>query len=191
MKTINITLYKFEELSKEAQEKAIKDKRTFNEENNDFLDWIIDDCYLLEPPHKEIEKLYKTLKIKPKEILIKNNRKVYFDLYRKMIDISEAMEIQDDYIFLKWLGLNDRLINKISFRIMEDTIEIEEDFYVEKELTITEENKIKKAVEKFEDHCNNILNNIKESYEYCFSDEFIEDELINNDYDFTENGETY
>lgn len=192
MKIIEIKLYKFNELSKEAQQKAIKNRRELNENNNDFLlEWIIDDCYLLEPPHKEVEKLYKKLKLEYKNPLIKNSRKVYFDLYRKTIDISEGMKIQDNYIFLKWLGLNDRLIEKVSFRILDDTIEIEQDFYHEKELTQTEENKINKAVEKFEDHCTNILSNIEKSYEYYFTDEYIKDDLINNEYDFTEDGEIF
>lgn len=191
MKTINITLYKFDELSKEAQEKAIEDKREKQYRYNDFFDWIIDDCCLLEPPHKELKQLYKKLKIEPKEILIKNNRKVYFDFYDKYINISEAMEIQDNYIFLKWLGLNDRLINKITFEIGKDTINIDLDYYKDCNLTKIEEDKIQKAVEKFEDHCKDILNSLEESYNYCFTDEFITDELINLDYDFKENGEIY
>ena len=189
MKTINITLYKFEELSKEAQQKAIE-----NEKENTFdfcLDYVIDDCYLLEPPHEEIKKLYKKLKIQPKEILIKNNRKVYFDIYRKIIDISEAMEIQDNYFFLRWLGLNDRLINKITFEIGKDTINIDLDIYQDCSLTKIEETKIDSAIEKFENHCRNILNNIEESYNYYYSDEHLSERLIDLDYDFKESGEIY
>lgn len=191
MKTINITLYKFQELSKEAQEKAIENERE-NRYAYDFcIDYAIDDCYLLEPPHDELAQLYKKLKIESKDLLIKNNRKIYFDIYRKFIDISEAMEIQDDYIFLRWLGLNDRLIKKVKFEIGKDTINIDLDCFQDCTLTKIEEDKIQKAVEKFENHCVNILNNIEESYEYYYSDEYLSEILIDNDYDFKENGEIF
>lgn len=191
MRTIETKLFLFEELSDKAKKKAIENRREEMYNCDSFLNWCIDDCYLLEPPHKELEKLYKTLKIESKDILIKNNRKIYVDLYYNTIDISEAMEIQNNYIFLKWLGLNDRLISKITFEIGKDTINIDLDDYKDCNLTKIEEDKIDKAVEKFEQHCINIFNNINESYEYYHSDECIIDDLIINLYEFTENGKIH
>lgn len=191
MRIIETKLFLFEELSEESKIEAIENRRNLLYESNDFLSWSIDDCYLLEPPQKELEKLYKTLKIQSKDILIKNNRKVYVDLYYKTINISKAMEIQDNYLFLKWLGLNDRLINKVTFEIGKDTINIDLDCFQDCKLTKIEENKIDKAIEKFEQHCINILNNINESYNYYFSDECIIDDLIINLCEFTEEGKMY
>lgn len=191
MKTIEIKLFSFEELSEKAQEKAIENTRNQLYEHNDFLNWCIDDCYLLEPPHKELEKLYKKNKLEYKDLLIKNNRKIYLDIYYKTIDISEAMEIQDNYLFLKWLGLNDRLINKVTFEIGKDTINIDSDCYKDCKLTKIEESKINLAVDKFENHCVNILYSIEKSYDYYFSDENIIEDLILNNYEFTEQGEIY
>lgn len=192
MKTITINLYKYEELSKEAKQKAIEDKREEMYKYGYYYRWVIDDCSLLEPPHKELEKLYKKHNLVYENLLIENTRKIYYSLDRdRHIDISEGMKIKNNFMFLYWLGLNKRIIDKIYFEISKDTIIIEEDIYKDVKLTKLESKKVDKAIEKFEGHCQEILNRIEEGIEYLYSDEFIIQELINLDDDFTENGEIY
>ena len=194
METIKkeFTIYKFNELSETAKEKAIENKRDYFYENNDFAEWSLDDCYLLEPKDKEIRDVYKKNKLEYKDLLIKNNRKIYFSLDRnRYIDISNAMEIQSDYMFLKWLGLNDRLIEKVTFEIGKDTINIEPNYFKDDNITEIEQKKIDKAVIKFEEHCEDILTQIDEAIEYRYSDESISNFLECNDYNFTEDGEEY
>lgn len=187
MKTIEIKLYKFSELSEEAKQKAIEDTRNSYYEYNEFSKWAIDDCALLEPIEKELIKLFGKSYDFP---LIKNNRKVYFSLDRnRYIDISKAMEIQNSTQFLTWLGLNKRLIDKVDFTIGEDTIEFSNQSHLE--FTVIEEEKLSNAVSKFEDHCQNILKQIEDSIDFRFTDECIEEDLEANDYDFTEDGSIY
>ena len=123
MRTETIEIFKFEELNPEAQAKAIEKFRNKLYQHNDFAEWAIDDCFLLNPPHKEVVKLTTEL---TDDILIKNTRKIFFDLGRgRYIDISNAMEVQDNDLFLKWLGVTDRMIEEdnIYFTIGKDTIE--------------------------------------------------------------------
>ena len=194
METIKkeFTIYKFNELSETAKETAIENTRNNFYENNNFAEWTVDDCSLLEPKDKEIREVYKKNKLEYKDLLIKNNRKIYFSLDRgRYIDISQAMEIQSNYMFLKWLGLNDRLIEKVTFEIGKDTINIEPNYFKDDNITEIEQKKIDKAVSKFEEHCEDILTKIDEDIEYRYSDESISDFLECNDYDFTEDGEIY
>jgi hypothetical protein len=188
MKTIEIKLFSFDELSEESQRKAIEEQGYFNYENNDFSEWVIDDCYLLEPEQKELEKLYKKNNLIYKDLLIKNNRKIYFCLGRnRYLDISKGIEIQDDKLFLYWLGLTESLIKKISFEIGEDEIF----FYEEIETTKIENIKLEKAKEKFSNYCEDILNSIQKSINYYFEDEYIIEELKNNNQLFLDTGILY
>ena len=187
MKTIEIKLYKFEELSKEAKQNAIEDTRNSYYENNDFSEWAIDDCALLEPKEKELQKLFGKEYNFP---LIKNNRKIYFDTDRnRHLDISRAMEITNSNQFLNWLGLNKRLIDKCDYFILEDTIEFSNQSHLA--FTAIEEEKLSNAVDKFKNHCGGILKQIEESIDFRFTDECITDDLEANDYDFTEKGSIY
>ena len=179
MRTITITVYQFDELNDEAKQKAIENIRESYYKDNDFAEWTIDDCYLLEPQELQNEE----------SILIKNNRKVFFDLDRnKHIDISQAMEIQDDTKFLKWLGLDDDLISKVSYVIRPDSIEFNVDESVEMEVDYKI---LDVAEEKFKNHCNYILDRIEMGIEYRFSREGITEDIYSNDWEFTEDGSKY
>ncbi len=190
MRTETIEIFKFEELNPEQQQQAIEKFREKLYQNNDFAEWSIDNCYLLNPPHKEVVKLTTEL---ADDILIKNNRTIYFDLERgRHLDISKAMEVQDNDLFLKWLGVTDRMIKEdnVHFTIGKDTIDFEENDYnidfSDRDLRILE-----RAKEKFEDHCSQILKDIEADIDYRFTDEAIKEDIECNDYEFTEDGEQY
>lgn len=185
MKTININIYSFNELSEEAKETAMEQVRQRYYENNDYAKWAIDDCSLLEPLHTELEKLFRTEYNFP---LIKNNRKVYFSLDRgRYIDISQAMEITNEQQFLTWLGLKESLKDKVSYTIQKDTIE----FYSYEDLTEEEEECLSEATSKFEDHCSEILNRIEVDYDYRFTDEAIIEDIEANEMEFLIDGSLY
>jgi hypothetical protein len=178
MRTITTTVYQFDELNDKAKQKAIENIREDYYRYNDFNDYVIDDCYLLEPRDT----------FEDFQILIKNNRKVYYSLDRnRYIDISHAMEIQDDRTFLKWLGLDDDLVDRVGYNIRPDSIYI---FNQSANELKEDEIKIIDAAEyKFKEHCKDILNCIERSIEYCFSDESITEDIFANDLEFTEDGE--
>jgi len=188
MKTITINTYSFNELSEEAQKVAIENVRNSYYENNDFLRWAIDDCSLLEPQHEELEKLLGENYNFP---LIKNTRQIFLSLNRdRYIDISKGAEITNYYHFLKWLGFNDSMIEKINFTIKEDSIEFDNVDY-ENDLTTEEEEQIQAAEQKFKDHCEAILKRIETDYEYRFTDEAIKEDIESDEIDFLETGEIY
>lgn len=187
MRTIELKLYSFDELTEQAKQKAIKQIRNSYYEDNNFAEWAIDDCALLEPPQEEMYKLFKDNYNFP---LIKNNRQVYFSLDRdKHIDISKAMEIQNSTQFLTWLGLDKDLIDKVDYTIEADTIEFAdqslEDFSDKENLVLT------KAVFKFDNHCKEILKRIEQDIDYRYTNEAIIEDIEGNDYEFLETGEIY
>ena len=188
MRTEVIKIYEFNELNEQAKQKAIENVRESYYVYNDFSTWAIDNCYLLEPPHKELVDLFGD---KYEDIIIKNSRKLYFSLDRnRYIDISNAMEITDDLAFYQWLGIPLDFAGKLYYTIHSDSIEFynfddEEDF-TEDETTILEI-----AEEKFKNHCQDILNFIENDIDYRFTDEAIIEDIQANNIEFTEEGEVY
>lgn len=194
MRTIRTKVYKFEELNKEAQNVAIEKVRQGYYEYNDFASWAIDDCALLEPVEKDLMNLFGKDYNFP---LIKNNRKVYFSLGRdRYINISNAMEIQNNSQFLKWLGINESEFldedgfNILNYKIGEDTIEFDTTDY-SIEFTTEQEVVLESATKKFEEHCEYILKIIEEEIDYRFTDEAIKEDILSNDYEFLSNGKMY
>lgn len=179
MRTIIKNIYTFNELSEEAKKQAIENVRNSYYQYNDFSEWAIDDCYLLQPEELMNE-----------DILIKNNRKIYFSLDRdRYIDISKAMEIQNSVKFLKWLGLDKKLIDKIDYDIKKDSIE----FYnqSDKDFTENQQRKLDFAESKFNDHCEIILERIEKDIDYRFEDESIIEDINSNNIEFYENGDKH
>lgn len=192
MKTVKIKIFKFEELNDKAKEVAIQNRLDREYENGDILTWLVDDCYLFEPEHKEILNLYGN-----DQILIKNNKEsVYFDLDRRYwcLHIEKAIEVTDEKLFLKWLGVDidkEGLENTYydiytpSHRRCNSTTIKFEGYNKE------HENVIQLAIEKFNNHINTILNRLEDGYKVCTSEEYIAETLIEDDLYYTANGEVY
>lgn len=187
MRTVTTKVFTFDELTEESKNKAIENTRQSYYEYNDFAQWVIDDCALLEPKHQELEDLFGSDYDFP---LLKNNRTVYYSLDRdRHIDISNAMEVQNDIQFLRWLGLTEELINITDYVIGEDSIEFDVD--MENECTEEQQNILGQAQNKFENHCEDILNRIETDYNYRFTDEAIIEDINADDYEFLENGNIF
>ena len=194
MRTIRTKVYKFDELSEQAKQVAIEEVRNEYYDYNDFSEWAIDNCGLLEPPHKELEDLFGQTYDFP---LIKNNRKVFFSSGRnRYIDISKAMEITNHSQFLLWLGIkeDDFLCEDdyfiVDYKIGEDTIEFDTtDWSIE--FTKKQEEILENAVVKFEEHCEDILKRIEADIDYRFTDEAIIEDIEANDYEFLNNGKQF
>lgn len=199
MQTIQIEIYAFNELSSEAKQNAIEQTRQKRYEYNDYVHWIIDDCYLFEPNHDELFKLFGSEYIKMNNPIIGNSRKnIYFDIDRnRHIDASEAMIINNEKMFLSWLEIPENMHDKIYFSINStnsrypDTyISFEENEY-DYQFSDIELKILENANDKFYNHMENVLNNLENSFYYCFSDESLINEIDANEYQFTENGEFY
>ena len=199
MKTIEIKIYEFNELSNEAKENAIEQIRQKRYNYNDYVNWIIDDCYLFEPKHDELFKLFGSEYSKLNNPIIGNSRKnIYFDLDRnRHIDASEAMIINNEKMFLSWLEIPENMHDKMYFSIQSTNSRYPDTFiYFHEDENLynfspIELNILENAKDKFSNHMENVLNNLENSFDYCFSDESLINEIDANDYQFTENGEIY
>lgn len=175
-----VKLYTFQELSEEVKQKLIEDYRS-NADYTTYSEWVIDDCYLLNPAGED-------------DLIIGNNRKVYFDLYMKTIDVKEAVVIENEEAFLKWLGIpTDK--NNFFWELWEDTICFEPDNCFEDSedsgFSPEDEEIFQDAKNKFEKHLEKVLENIEESLDYYCSDEFIIEQLENNEDWYTKTGQVF
>jgi hypothetical protein len=189
MKKVTIQVFTFDELSEDAKQTAINQKRGEYEEYNDFPLWAIDDCALLEPKEADLEA---TIGEDYKFPLLKNTRKnLFFSCDRdRFIDISNAMEVTNENHFLLWLEIPENLHGEIYFTVGKDTIIFEENDcnheFTENEILILENGK-----QKFEQHCEDILKNIESGIDYRFTDEAITEDILANEYEFTKEGNNF
>jgi hypothetical protein len=198
MKTIEIKLYKFEELSKEAQQTAIEKHRDSNNEFSDRADFISEDC----------------------NEQIKNagfeNPKVIFSLnYCQGDGLSFSADSYNklEELFIKHLGKGKEktaklLVENCEIKITSNNghhcyasksdIDLSLDAYGSS-INVTDTDRIDKVVgavlEDLEDIymnlCKELEKNGYEHIEYENSDEFIKEEIEGNEYDFTEDGKMY
>ena len=180
MRQETIKIYQFEELNKEAQEKAIE-----NEMNNEFYldyDWWDSDFEEFNERLKNVGLDCETFN---------------FDIYQHSFEIVD-LRIDDYKKFFKAVDLDRWIISK-SLGTKEEIEEFEEllynsefnkdgefDFYGyncgNEEETINEY--IKDLKVKF-------LKSLQEQYDYLLSDEAIKEHLTINEYEFEENGKIY
>lgn len=199
MKTIEVKIYYFNELTTAAQQIAIDQFRDRKYEDSSVTEWAIDDCYLFEPRNAEMENLFGEEYIKLNKPVIANTRKnIYFDTERnRHLDADEGIEITNEKMFLIWLGIPEEMHEKVYFTIKNnwarypDTIikfeENDSDYhFTEEEHTILEN-----AADKFSDHMEEVLNRIGEAIDYQFTDECIAEEIEANQYEYTADGRRY
>jgi hypothetical protein len=198
MKTIEIQIYSFDELTKDAKETAIEQIRQRRYNDHDIIHWIIDDCYLFEPAHDELINLCGLEYEKLSTPIFKNTRKLYFDLDRnRHIDASNAIEITNEKMFFQWLEIPDNIHDLVYYEIKSNNTRYADTFIYFEELQsdylfTDEENTIlKNAKNKFSEHMETVLNRIQESYDYYFTDESIIDDIKANEYQFTDYGNIY
>lgn len=193
MRTIEIKLYSFDELTDEAKVKAIDNVRNQDGYGVDFGSWAVDDCSLLEPLHDELAELFGEDYKFP---LIKNTRKgIYFGLGRGwFLDVAEAIDVTNDEHFLTWLGVPKGLQDKVYYsiytpkhRYSDTTIEFVE--ATGEDFTGAEEIILEDAKVKFDNHIKDVLKRIENDIEYRYSDEAVAEDIIANGYEFLECGE--
>ena len=164
MKTIEIKLYKYEELDKQTREKVIENYRYINVEDTFWYDWIKEDFSRL------------GLEIQEFDLNNPNYAKIYINNFE---DTSKnIIEEFGDNVLIKQTAKNyiDEY-NKIQANFKDD-----ED--IERELEILDE-------EYEKEYSEDILSYLKANYEWEISDEAITNTIEANDYDFTTEGKIY
>jgi hypothetical protein len=200
----------FDDLSEEARKNAINNVRAQRyEDGDDICQWAIDDSELFEPPHEDMSKIfgedyYEALGNRfmlgnsdPKKInFVSKSDPNYY------ITCSDAIDIAEDSMFLRWLGIPSRFNSYLYYKlrnpnyrnsstIIEFDIEnldgLIEKFGPEGEREL--ESYIEKAELKWESHMNYVLDKITSCIDNEYEDEGIIDHIENNDIKFTEDGE--
>ena len=193
-----VTVYNFKELEPVAKLRAIEEVREelMEKEYYEAALWAADDCALFEPVHDEMTELLGNdyYEKNGNQFVFKNNRtNIGFDDYE--IHINEALEITNDKMFKKWLGIPDVLSGWIEYEIEEGPSKTEIEF----ECTLLSSDPrypaiaavIEKASEKFSNHMADILIRLENGVEEYFSDDNIEDKILDGEYEFDESGSTY
>ena len=198
MKTIEVKIYYFNELSAAAQQVAIDQFRNRKYEDSSVAEWVIDDCYLFEPKNAVMEGLFGEEYKKLNKPVMANTRKVYFDTERnRHLDADEGIEITNQKMFLIWLGIPEEMHEKVIFTIKNfggrypDTIITFEENECNYEFTAEENKILENAANKFNDHMEEVLNRIGESIDWQFSDECIAEDIEINEYEYTADGKRY
>jgi hypothetical protein len=198
MKTIEVKIYYFNELTTAAQQVAIEQFRDRKYEDSSVSEWVIDDCYLFEPKNAVMENLFGKEYTKLNKPVMANTRKVYFDTDRnRHLDADEGIEITNEKMFLIWLGIPEEMHEKVYFTIKNfggrypDTIITFEENECDYEFTAEENKILLNAANKFNDHMEEVLNRIGEAIDYQYSDECIAEEIEMNEYEYTADGKRY
>lgn len=196
MKTITITkkidLYNIDELKDSAKYNAIE-----NVYNSIGSYGLVDNCFLLELPQKEIDKRIKENKrikdfYSKNGILLKNTRQIYFDVDENFIDLTKAVKIKDISIFLEFIGI-DPFPEKEYLMIYDFDFSSNGGVYFERYTQNDKEEEEQEVLinllhSKIEEIENYTLERINQNYEYYCSEEYILEDQEANNYMFLENG---
>jgi hypothetical protein len=201
-----VTLYKFDELLPEAKPNAIEEVRDdlMQSQGHEALQWAIDDCSLFEPPHREMADLlgedYYDRNLTPDgkygQFVFKNKRRgILVDLDSSDLCIADPLEITNESMFLKWLGIPEAMQDKVSWFIQDGTfgtelvIEYADWVLEDEELSVDPDDPVFQAArDKFESHLSSILHRIQTGYDEYFSDENIAEILSESNFEFSEDG---
>ena len=164
MKTIEIKVYKFEELDKQTKEKVIDNYRNINVEDFQWYDWIKDDFNRL------------GLEIQEFDLGRRNYAKIYI----------ENFEDTSNYI-IEEFG-DSVLIKQTAKNYLKELKEIVSNFKEDEDIDREFETLDKKYQHEFEA---DILSYLRANYEWEITDEAVINTIEANDYDFTIQGKIY
>lgn len=164
MKTIEIKVYKFEELDKPTKEKVIENYRYINVEDTFWYDWIKDDFKRL------------GLEIQEFDLGRRNYIKIYIDNFK---DTSESI-LQE---FGDSVGVKQTAKNYLDEH-EKIQVNFKEDEDVEREVELLD-------IEYEKEYSEDILSYLRLNYEWETSDEAVINTIEANEYDFTTKGKIY
>ena len=164
MKTIEIKVYKFEELDKQTKEKVIDNYRYINVEDTFWYECIKDDFNRLGLEIRSFDLDRGSFA----EIHIEDFEETSNNIIDEFGDNVPIQKTAKNYI---------DEFNKIQANFKED-----ED--IERELEILDE-----VYQR--EYSEDILSYLRAEYEYQISDEALDEFFMNNDYDFTTEGKIY
>lgn len=175
MRTIEVKLYQFEELSAEAKENAIANNRTINVD----FDWWDCTCESMKEVGVKIDSFdiyYRTI-----SIIIEDSEHT---ASKTIENFGEGMEIVK--ISKQFIKDRDALVKRLGEGNDIAGYSVKEEFIDEydEEIEYLEEEYRKEMAEE-------ILTWLRDEYEFLQTDESVAETLICNEYDFTKDGAIY
>jgi hypothetical protein len=197
--------FRFEQLSEEAKEKAIENIREGMYEGkygaDDIAEWVIDDDYIFEPTHKELEEVFGSrynddLNDIP---MIGNTRKdisyISKDDQNYYLHCAKALDVNHQEMFFSWIGFSLIFWYDTSYEFIDrgtytdiefEFLSSDEDF-TPQQIELWEKES-EAAGKKWKEHMSEVLDRITESIESEYSDERIEERIGSNDILFDQEG---
>lgn len=164
MKTIEIKVYKFEELDKQTKEKVIENYRYINVEDTFWYDFIQDD--------------FNRLGLEIQEFDISRGGYVNIHISNLEDTSKNIIEVFGDSVYIKQTAKN--YIDEFN----EIQANYKEDEDIEREVEILDDQYIRR-------YSDEILSYLRDEYDYQISDRAIIETIEANDYDFTTEGKIY
>lgn len=188
MRDITVTLYKFDELSEAAKDKAIENLYDINVDYEWWYDEGLIDLSSKEVNARHLQKEYLGIKD-----MLFTWKEIYFDIDRGAYLQFEGLKVNHDDIFRKWLRIPKRLWQNCQYSFdshseQNTRLVIEADKENGEDFTAKEQAIIDRAIEIFSDKIQEGLSSLRKQYEYLTSREGIIETIEANDYEFTENG---
>jgi hypothetical protein len=196
--TIEKTLFKFNELSNEAQQKAIEKNFDINVKNEYWFEHIVEnfkeneyfnitnvyfsgfwsqgDGAMFEYnniENKLLNEFLDTLKLTPLRRSI-----IEYNIYFYANGTQRGLYYHEN----SCLHQTDFAIDNFNWLRHERTYKALENILIDFEAYV---------IEKYKDFCINLYSSLEEEYNYQTSEEVIKESILANDYDFEENGEIF
>lgn len=188
-------VYKFDELPKEAQEKALE---TYREINVNY-DWWDSDGWL-ELSQKEMDDAGITMS-EYEGGTIYEWKQMWFDIDRGSYVQFDQLSVKRDNLFRKFLGVPESTWKKVSYRFDNSSRErnTKLEFYDEEGMNHYSSDQLKpdeveilnNAQEKWNDKCEQVIKDLRDTYYDALSDEQVAESFRANEYEFTENGKIF
>lgn len=184
METRTYQVYKWNELSEEAKQKALERYRYFNVEDDFWFDYDGKTGF----SKKEIAKYH--LELEHSSDLLEY-KKLYFDIDRGWYIQFVDCEFAHEETARKFLRVPKALWERVYWTFInyrENTTRLEYESQDEHEFTSKQIQILDRAVEQFASKMHEALHDLQKTWEYQVSDEAIIESFEINDYDFTDDG---
>ena len=178
----------YKDLNKKEKEKALDN---FRDWWNDTMhggadDFITSDQFLLEPAHVLLKQKfgknpYEVMGVEP--LIDFDADTLYYNVSNKTVNVEDSIQINDNEVFLQFLGISDDLIPEVYFTIKKDGIDFEENDS-QYEFTKSDLKQLSDATHIFDKYLNDLAQTIQDNHEYYYSDEMLKDHISSNNTQF-------
>lgn len=201
MKTVELKLYKFDELSKEVQEKVIQNNRDINV-YDDWHDWILEDWIKVEIPNKGFDatNIYYSGFWSQGDGAMFEYGGITDELLNEFIDTLNLSPMRRQWLVSNlYAGSSGKhsgrynhyncCSHSIYWEVDNGNLYHSTNLYQWIESFADEFEAF--IIDKYKDICRELYRALEESYDYLTEERQIVETLYGQDYDYTENGDIY